>query len=153
MSRLILDLRNDRRQRADDTHCGAVTAAVLLDLCGVHPDESTDRVRRGLPVSHEGVHPATLGDFLLAQGCRLQSGSMTVADLRHHASQGRPVACLIRDHGGHWVVSLGVERRKVVVHDPYTGRREVPEKLWSPAWYDLDRFGCEFRQYAIACWR
>ncbi len=150
---MVLDLPTDRRQRQDDTHCGAVTAAVLLDLCGFHPDESTDRVRRGLPVTHEGTHPATLIDFLVAQGCRVASGATTVADLRHHAQQGRPVACLIRDHGGHWVTSLGVAYRKVVVHDPYEGRRDIPLAQWEAGWYDLDRFGHEFRAFGVVCWK
>jgi hypothetical protein len=150
---VILELRTDRRQRADDWHCGAVVAATLLDLCGFSQAEATDRVRRGLPISPDGVHPATLESFLRAQGCLIQVGTMSVADLKHHADQDRAVACLIRDHGGHWVVSLGVAYRQVQFHDPSDGRRALFTPKWEAGWYDLDRYGCEFKNYGIAVWR
>lgn len=147
-------ITNDRRQRADDDHCGAVCAAVALDLCGFDSKESTGRVARGLPVtSLDGVDPRTMEAFLRCQGCRVQSGEMTIADLRHHTNEGRPVLCLIHDFGGHWVVVTGALWGSVSYHCPLYGPQVRTPKLWSANWYDVDRYGAEYRGFGIAAWK
>jgi hypothetical protein len=144
----------DRRQREDDWHCGPVIAATMLDLAGFSEDESTERVARGLPVTPlDGVDPRTLESFLRAQGCECQSGGMDVCDLSHHTRRGRPVACLIREHGGHWVAVLLTGRKTVTFHDPLVGQRVMSKSKWVEAWYDTDRFGYTYRQFGIAAWR
>ncbi|HYE77948.1 MAG TPA: cysteine peptidase family C39 domain-containing protein [bacterium] len=149
-----MKVTNDRRQRADDEHCGAVCAAVALDLCGFAPDEATARVARGLPVtSLDGVDPRTMEAFLRRQGLRCQSGEMTVKDLAHHTRQGRPVLCLVADHGGHWVVVTGTYSRSVAYHDPMDGTRARTPAEWEAAWYDVDRYGCEYRRFGLAVWK
>lgn len=147
-------VQNDRRQRADDAHCGAVAAAVALDLCGFPADESTERVALGLPVTPlDGVDPRTMEAFLRRQGLRVQSGEMTVPDLRHHTREGRPVLCLTRQDGGHWVTVVRVYGPAVWYHDPAAGGRSATWKQWEAGWYDVDRYGVEYRRFGIACWR
>jgi ABC-type bacteriocin/lantibiotic exporter with double-glycine peptidase domain len=149
-----MKVTNDRRQRADDGHCGPVCAAVVLDLCGFHPDESTAKVAVGLPVTPlDGVDPRTMESFLRRQGLRCQSGEMTVADLRHHTAAGRPVLCLTRKDGGHWVVVTGTYHRSVTYHDPDLGPCAQATSQWTAGWYDVDRFGVEYRRFGIACFR
>lgn len=149
-----MKITNDRRQRADDAHCGAVCAAVVLDLCGYHPDEATERVAKMLPVTAmDGVDPRTMEAFFRRQGLRVQSGEMTIADLRHHTEQGRPVVCLVKDNGGHWVVVTGVVRRSVCYHCPIEGEQVKSRTVWAAGWYDVDRFGTEYRGFGITCWK
>jgi ABC-type bacteriocin/lantibiotic exporter with double-glycine peptidase domain len=149
-----MNLIPDRRQRQDDWHCGPVIAATMLDLCGFGADDATSRVALGLPVSHlDGVDPRTLESFLRKQGCGIQSGEMNVRDLAHHTRQGRPVACLICENGGHWVAVLQTSRNCVEFHDPLNGLRRLGKVRFAEVWHDTDRFACEYRNFGIACWR
>lgn len=149
-----MNVQVDRRQRQDDWHCGPVVAAVILDLCGFPEAESTERVARGLPVCYlDGVDPRTLESFLWAQGVKCQSGSMVVADLAHHTRHGRPVACLINEHGGHWVVVTRTSRNCVFFHDPLAGQRMMGKRKFAEIWLDTDRFGNRLVHFGIACVR
>ena len=105
------------------------------------------------PCSIDGTDPRIL-EAIFRRHLLVASGEMTVADLRFHASQNRPVLLLI-EVGliGHWVVSAGVARRKVRVMDPASGIRGIPESELDSHWRDICRDGSHYRRWGIAVGR
>ncbi len=133
----------DVRQR-DEFSCGsAVYRCVVEFLLG-----SSKRIPAD---PHDGVHPFELEPALRRAGLKTQSGSMEVADLKWHVSQGRPVICLIRvEGGGHWVVVRGVTAKRVHFHDPAKGRVWLTHEQWGDRHSDWDRHGTVYRQHSIS---
>lgn len=101
-----------------------------------------------------GTHPSLLEPTLRRTGFWVQLGSMTVDDLKHHASLYRPVICLIQQSNiGHYVVSAGVWRGKVYFMNPSNGEIEkMSFKDFEKVWIDVDKTGALYSQFGIAAW-
>jgi hypothetical protein len=129
--------------RPDGYSCGATTFEVMarhhgLDWSRVFRRLSTPD--RGMPV------PVALAILQTAFTCYSAGSGWTVADLRHHLRQGRPVACLVAvdEPADHWVLVRGLDRRRVYLHDPGEGRIDCSLRDWLRRWcgpVEYDRFG------------
>lgn len=133
----------DVRQQAD-FDCGpAAIDSVLLFLGLPRYGPAT------LANPVDGMPPATVESVLRSVGLKVLSGQMTLADLKHITSSGRPVVCPVALHSGHWVVVAGVERMRVYFQCPVDGPRAVPAKEWSALWSDRSRTH-EYAAWGIA---
>lgn len=140
---VLLDLP-DIRQTAD-YDCGAAVVDVVLKFHGVRSCAAVLLLAN--PV--QGCSPDTVEAMLRRAGLPVQSGTMTVEDLRHHTRQGRPVLCPVARYGGHWVVVRGV-RGGVYYHDPLVGPTRAPALAWQAEWRDLTRNDHAFDRWGIA---
>lgn len=136
----------DQRQE-DDYTCGTAILQGVFDLFRIDRSSSDD-----LATEADGLHPATLESVLRRAGFSVQSGQMTVEDLKHHTAHGRPVLCPIDQFGGHWVAVLAVARGIVWYHCPVGGRKKIREKEWRAIWRDHTRAGHPFDSWGIATW-
>ncbi len=103
-----------------------------------------------LATESDGLHPSTVEAILRRASMRLQSGTMTVEDLKHHTKLERPVLCPVSLLGGHWVTVLGVERGKVRYHCPTDGFGHLPIETFVSSWRDSTRAGHCFDTWGIA---
>lgn len=115
-------------------HFGVRTRATLLRLVN----------------DQDGLHPATLEALLRQTGLKVQSGQMTLDDLRHHTKSGRPVLCPIDLFGGHWVTVVGTARGKVHYVCPVGGELKSSYGWWASKWCDSTRAGHTFDHWGIA---
>ena len=144
----LLDLPDTRQ--CHDHDCGeAAVRCLLAYLRVVAPAPSASPI--------DGLDPRLIENHLRDKvGLRVVSGNMGVEDLRHHASEGRPVLVLVhwpKDSASHWCVARGVSRGRVYYHDPDTGRASLPIPEFLSAWKAEDaRMSRPFRQWAITCW-
>ena len=106
----------------------------------------------GLATEDTGLHPSTLHAALRRAGLRVQSGSMLIADLKHHTRLGRPVLCPVAAYGGHWVAVLGVTPRRVAYHCPVRGLVRETHDSWTANWRDATNDGHAFDSWGIATW-
>ena len=130
--------------RQDGEHnCGdAVVAAVFqFKNRGIAPKLATEA---------DGLHPATIESTIRRAGLCVQSGTMTVADLKHHTGLGRPVLCPIDVFGGHWVTVLKVTPKRIHYHCPVGGSQSTSHESWTELWRDSTRSGHAFDTWGIA---
>lgn len=143
----LLDLPPEMMKHDHD--CGEAAARCALGFLRVP-------VPVKLACEIDGTDPRTIEAHLRRIGLRVQSGEMSVEDLRHHAAEGRPVLLLVhwpRDTSSHWCVSRGVSRGRVWIHDPDTGRASMPTEEFVAAWSASDaRMSRPFRCWGIAVW-
>ncbi len=125
--------------------------------CGVAVFRTVCKYLRVKPATLEadplnGLHPFELEPAFRRLGLTVSAGSMDLDDLRHHARKNRPVVALVRQgDSGHWVVSGGVSRGRVLVMEPFEGVvKWVPGAEFVANWSDWDRAGTVFRNYGIA---
>ena len=137
----------DVRQRGD-FDCGAAAVETVLRVLGVRATAAVV-----LADAVDGLHPATIEAALRRAGVPVQSGTMTVADLKHHTALGRPVLCPVALHGGHWVVVRGARRDRVFFHCPVDGRLSAAADAWDVVWRDSTRSGHPFDRWGIAAGR
>ena len=103
---------------------------------------------------YNGSDPRTLESFLWKSGFKCQSGSMSIADLKSHSSQGRLIACVVTLHGsGHYVLVDQVRFGKVRFLDPNVGIVRLGQKKFAEIWVDFDRFGLSYLSFGIATWK
>lgn len=133
----------DMRQ-TDDFGCGDTVYRSIMRLLR-RPAE-----RQSLSDPLTGISPDGLEAAFRRAGLDVLSGVMTVADLKHFAGTGRPVACPIALHGGHWVTVLGVTRNRVHFHCPLEGHRALSVADWHPIWRDNTRAGHVYERWGIA---
>lgn len=140
----------DRRQ-LDPWSCGAVTAAVCLEITGIEAIIAGELVRTSLSISSlDGTDPRSLESFFRRVGCRVQSGEMTLPDLIHHTGQGRPIACLVQfDSVGHWSTVYGANTRTVAYHCPIRGIVREAIKSFRKNWQDYDRSGATYDGFGV----
>ena len=132
----------DIRQDAEN-NCGDAAVSGVFKFLGEWPAPP-------MATDHDGLHPSTIeGQFRLA-GLRVQSGEMTLADLKHHASQMRPVLCPIDVYGGHWVTVLGVTAKRIRFHCPMRGFLWDTPEGFLEVWKDSTRSGHKFTNWGIA---
>ena len=134
------------KTQSQDFSCGAVCLEVALDYLGV-------RTRTVPSTPIDGTAPDTLEAALWQSGVRVQSGSMDLADLKHHTGMGRPVICLVTEGDvGHWVVVGGIHRGRVEFVDPLVGHRKEPVTEFARRWAsgDSTRRGVNYTNWAIA---
>lgn len=84
-----------------------------------------------------GIRGQDLIDALRARGWQAQSFSGDAALVRSHLDAGRPVIALIQDRPGrfHYVVLVGWEGGRVIVHDPARAPfRLLDERAFTEAW-------------------
>ncbi len=138
----------DERMRADHD-CGEAAARCALGFLRV-------AVPARLACVIDGTDARTIEAYLRRIGLRVQSGEMTVDDLRHHANEGRPVLLLVHWPGqpsSHWLTCRGVSRGRVYYSDPDTGRASLPVSDFLAAWSASDaRMSRPFRQWGVAVW-
>lgn len=136
----------DIRQHSNHS-CGEAALQVVLRYFEL-------KVRKPVtacPVS--GVHPMSLPAAFRRLGFQHVAGSMTVDDLRHHTSQGRPIITLVQMGGvGHYVVVSGVNRGKVYFVCPTLGLQKQPIQEFENRWFDHDDAGNDYRNWGIAAW-
>lgn len=148
-----MKVHNDRRQR-DSWSCGAIAAAVSLDLLGVEPADSTALVSVGLAATPlDGTDPRVMESFFRKLGYSVISGEMTVDDLRHQTMLARPVMCLVRyGNIGHWVTMVEVKARKLQFHCPVRGLVKMPNRAFEGIWWDGDRSGYNYHSFGVSVW-
>ena len=101
-----------------------------------------------------GTDPRAIESMLRGVGLRVISGEMSLQDLHHHTTIGRPVICLVSASGvGHYVVVAGVEFDRIHYQDPAEGPMDQPKPSWKRSWHDIDRMGATYRSWGIAVWR
>lgn len=137
----------DIRQRAD-YDCGLAAVDCALSFIGVR----TAAVFLGMANPVQGTSPDTVEAMLRRAGCRVLAGEMSLDDLQHFANQSRPVLCPVALHGGHWVVSAGVQRGVVHFHDPLDGALKMKAAAWMDGWRDGTKNGHEYKHWGIAVW-
>lgn len=138
----LLDLHDHRQVSAHD--CGPTAFRIVCDYFGKAPPA---------PVSCTimGLGPDYLESHLRMAGFAVQFGSMTIADLRHHQEQDRPVICLVNYDGeGHYIVSRGVSRGRVYFICPTKGSLWLPVLDFQMIWTDVHRLGPTLQQFGIA---
>lgn len=140
----MLDTEDVRQTEGHD--CGEAAMDTAFRLFGLRS------VVVGLATPLDGMHPATIEAVLQKAGMFVQSGRMTVEDLKHHTRLGRPVLCPVSLYGGHWVVVRGVGPKRVHYHCPTDGRRSVSHESWDALWHDVERAGHTFVHWGIATW-
>lgn len=145
-----IPLPDVRQQGPSD--CGAACAAAVLVHFGRLPlkyalDECSARL---LTSGIDGTDPRAIEALFRAEGLRVQSGEMTLPDLRWHTDRGRPVVVVTR---GHYLVVRGLWYTTVYVHDPLEGPKEPRQDAFLVEWEDVDRFGTRYRSFGIAAWR
>lgn len=125
----------DLRQR-DGFSCGPTSAAIVLQHLGRTSPRSFPSCS---PV--DGTDPLALVPVFRRAGLAVQSGEMSIADLRHHTRQGRPVVCLVQMDGsyGHYVVVGGVWRRRVYYQCPTRGPWSESATVFASRWWDMGR--------------
>lgn len=155
----LLDLPDVRQQ--SDYDCGIAAALCVLRYLGA------DRLRRDVEATLgatrlDGTDPRAMEAMFRREGLAVQSGTMALADLAYHAGRGRPVVCLVTRGGtakapgahpgavGHYVVSAGVRRGFVHVHDPVEGPGRVRTAEFLSRWADWDRHGQDWQRFAVA---
>jgi len=149
-----MKVRNDRRQK-DDWSCGAIAAAVAMDLLGVPHADSSALVAAGLAATPlDGTDPRVMESFFRKLSYRVCSGEMTIEDLRHHTAMARPVLCLVRYGSvGHWVTITEVKARKLAFHCPVRGTIKMPLQAFRGIWWDSDRGGYHYHSFGVALWK
>lgn len=99
---------------------------------------------------HDGTDPAYLATWARHEGYRVCEGWMSMDTVRHYGQDGVPVILLATLHGGgHWVVSRGVTRQTIYLHDPAVGRVKMPVAEFEAVWHDGNRYGAKFRQWGV----
>lgn len=136
------------RQEADHD-CGTAAVETVCRYYGVPT---------GAPLSLanpvQGMSPDTAEALLRSAGLSVLSGTMTVADLKHLTSTGRPVLCPIDLYGGHWVVVAGVQRGCVHFHDPAVDDDQTVVRKWPAAkfeekWRDRTTKGQQYERWGV----
>lgn len=144
---MLLDLP-DRRQSAGHD-CGLACALTAYEYLSVDIPELPD----WLPCERQGMSPQVLEAFLRHGGLGTVAGELQdLKELQWHVDRGRPVACLVSLHGGHWVCVRGVSRGRVYLQDPTRGRWDVRADEFAGLWKDVDRMGTQYYQWAVAAW-
>lgn len=140
------------RLQNDSWSCGAVTAAVCLELAGVDPLIASELVRNTLAATAmDGTDPRSFEAFFRRLNFRVQAGEMDIGDLVHHTAQSRPVACLITFDGvGHWTTVFHASPRVVAHHCPVRGAVRETAKQFRQEWRDYDRSGANYDGFGVA---
>ncbi len=155
------------RTRAGLKHCGEVEVILVVPhvrqaesySCGRAAVEMCFRFhavrgRKPQATSFDGTDPRSIEASLRLAGLPVQSGQMTLDDLRHHTRAGRPVIALVTTESGHghYVVVAGVERGGVHFLDPDAGPEVVRRRAdeFVAAWADSDRLGVRYECWGIA---
>lgn len=131
--------------------CGAACAAMIMRFWGVRK-KAEDIIRELNCSVFDGTDPRSIEAYFRGQCFSVASGSMTLADLKHHVKQGRPVIVSSSDYGGHWVVVKGLKSRQVFFNDPATGEGSIFDSDFDSRWTTKDRFGTEYDHFGIAIW-
>jgi ABC-type bacteriocin/lantibiotic exporter with double-glycine peptidase domain len=142
---MLLELPDVRQENGHD--CGEAAACCVARFFG------TALLTRSLASPEDGTHPSALETVFRRAGFAVQAGTMTLADLKHHVAQGRPVLCCVAQHGGHWVVVRGVGRGKVYYQCPVDGPLSMRAAEFASQWADVTRAGHEFARWGIAVGR
>ncbi len=137
-----LDTPDIRQRDTDD--CGEAARDCVLRFLGVRG------AARQIATATDGTHPSTMEAAFRLAGVLVQSGTMSVADLQHHTTQGRPVVCPVALHGGHWVTIRGVARGFVYFQCSVDGRLQLKLAAWLDIWRDSTRAGHDFDAWGIA---
>jgi len=135
----------------DNFSCGPACARCVLDFFGL-----AKRGTSSATTPIDGTDPRTIEGFLRRAGLRLQSGEMTVADLKHHTeAMERPViAAVTFDEEPHYVVVSGVRRGRVYLMDPWRGLVSLTASAFVASWWvGEDRFGARYQSFGIAAAR
>lgn len=141
-----LNLHGFRQKGAFD--CGEAAVRTVLRYYRL----STGHVSFATPI--DGADPRVVEGALRAAGLAVQSGEMSLEDLKYHLRAGRPVICAVTSDGaGHWVVASAVTRSRVHYHDPEKGATSLPVADWLAAWTDWHGLGVRFERWAIAASR
>jgi len=128
--------------------CGDALVDGVLRFHGVRSSAAVLR----LATEDAGLHPSTLYAMLRRAGLRVQAGTMSIDDLRHHTRLHRPVLCPIDLFGGHWVAVLGVTPKSVRYHCPTEGRKQTTHESWTRHWRDATIDGHAFDTWGIVAW-
>ena len=127
--------------------CGPTAFRIVCDYFSIAPPPPTS-------CNIIGVGPDYIEAALRRAGLLVQFGEMTIADLRHHANNERPVICLVNYDGeGHYIVSRGVSRSRVFGVCPTRGRFDMAAADFVAMWNDVSRYGGQYRQFGIAAGR
>jgi ABC-type bacteriocin/lantibiotic exporter with double-glycine peptidase domain len=135
-------------RQSGDYDCGSAVIDGLFKFLGARTCANVAMM--GLATESDGLHPSTIEAVLRRAGLRIQSGTMTIADLKHHTAQNRPVLCPIDVYGGHWVTVLGVGSKRVHYHCPTRGLCSESHESWKANWRDSTRAGHAFDTWGIA---
>lgn len=146
----LLDLPDIRQK--DTYDCGPAAIKSCLQYIGFRKGYDFYREKFS-PTEIDGCDPRTAEAHLRNLGLKIQSGHMTIADLRFHTSLQRPVLTLIQAFGcGHYIAVRGVSRGRVHYQDPNAGRLSLLIDDFERIWKDADRFGLAFDKFGIALW-
>ncbi len=121
LRRLQLGLRRKVPQilQSEASECGLATLAMVGGYHGLHVDLPWLRQHYGLP-----AHGAHLGQLVaIARALQLDSRPLTL-DLDELKALRLP--CILHWDFNHFVVLVAVQRRRLVIHDPAAGRRQIP---------------------------
>jgi len=143
----MIELSDIRQKGNHDCGHAAVRCVVAYFGCR-YPNLMSRLATTGM----DGTDPRSIEGFLRQEGFLVQSGHMTITDLRHHTKLGRPVIVLVSWHGGHYIVVSGVRRGYVYFQDPAEGPGRLDLGQFLQAWASFDRFGTIYNNFGIAAW-
>jgi ABC-type bacteriocin/lantibiotic exporter with double-glycine peptidase domain len=143
----MLTLADIRQKESYD--CGLAAVRCIVAYFGCRYANLAERLATN---GMDGTDPRSIEGFLRQEGFMVQSGSMTIDDLKHHIKLGRPVLVLVSWKGGHYIVVSGVSRGYVYYQDPNEGPGRAKIAEFENDWEVFDRFGTNYEHFGIAVW-
>lgn len=158
----LLDVPDIRQEF--DYDCGAAACLAIANYFRIGP-QSLGEMRDILNTEKKnGTELIRMIDFFNANGLSVTSGQgWTIEDLKQFFLAKMPVICAIQAYGspaderanrsGHYVVVIGLALGQIVLQDPSSGRRIVPELDFESVWHDKDENENILKKFGIAVGR
>jgi predicted double-glycine peptidase len=163
--RRIIDFPEARQ--ATSFTCGAAAVQAVLYYYGDEWREDQLRQALGIQPDGLGVEPDVIEAFLRRKGYNVESGEMTIEELRGYVDRNVPVIVVMQawneayrqrdvDYSGyvdgHYIVTIGYTDDAIIFEDPsiMSNRGYLLDEELDARWHDETETGERMNRYGIA---